>query len=107
MSTSSHVSIFQESGEATARQLEMLDALDRSSQAWMNRFLSLREDMEHHACEEEEFLFPVASECLQPATAAQLARDYEAQKSGRREALRRAAPGYAAGLSAGVSETAP
>jgi hypothetical protein len=92
--------------KAMARQLATLDALDSSSEAWISRFLRLREDMEHHACEEEEFLFPAASECLPPATASLLAQAYDAHKSGRPGAQRSAVPGRAAGSPAGVSQAA-
>jgi hypothetical protein len=87
-----------------ARELATLDRLDCASAKWLRGFHRLREDMEHHACEEEEFLFPSVAECLHPATASLMAYDYDARKTGRRTARVRTAPVLVDGCPAGVSE---
>lgn len=73
-----------------ARQIERLDASDPAADEWLPRFVELREDMETYTCEEEEFLFPVAAECLHPATASLMAHDYAARKA--KSAATRRAP---------------
>jgi hypothetical protein len=89
-----------------ARELATLEGLDSSSAKWLRGFRRLREDMEHHTCEEEEFLFPSAAECLHPATASLMTHDYDAHKADRARSRVRAASLLVDGSPAGVSEAA-
>ncbi|URW75028.1 hemerythrin domain-containing protein [Sphingomonas donggukensis] len=54
--------------------------IDMSSSAWMAKFKELRHEYEHHIDEEEEEMFPAASDGLSNAEEAKLAKIFEDRK---------------------------
>lgn len=57
-----------------------LSDIDMASGGWLTRFKAMRERYEHHIDEEEEEMFPAASEELSAEDEARLAKIFEARK---------------------------
>ena len=60
--------------------LEELAGIDVASSDWLPKFETLKHDYTHHIDEEEEEMFPAASEGLDPETEARIASIFEKRK---------------------------
>lgn len=60
--------------------VEELDGMDMSDGGWLTRFKTLRDDVEHHADEEESDVFPTAREVLDDDTAASMVSAFDERK---------------------------
>jgi hemerythrin-like domain-containing protein len=60
--------------------LEELSTMDISHQSWMNKFLKLKETVQHHVDEEESEIFPLAEEVLSRKDAERLDEEFLARR---------------------------
>lgn len=69
--------------------IDLINAIDPSSDQWMKQFESLKERYEHHMEEEEEDLFAKAREVLPEAAKDDTGARFEARKSAEKELVDR------------------
>lgn len=60
--------------------LEELEQTDMSSGGWLQKFKKLKEEVEHHADEEEREVFPLAREILSAKRAVELGDEFSSRK---------------------------
>ena len=61
--------------------LEELDQADKEDDRWAEELSELQQDVEHHVEEEENTVFPIATELLDAAQADAIARDIQKEKA--------------------------
>ncbi len=66
--------------EDASKLIEELDELDMSSSGWLQKFDTLKHELEHHIEEEQHDVFPMAREVLSDDQAVQMADDFDARK---------------------------
>lgn len=77
--------------EEVRSMLEELEAMDVSSEEWMDRFEELKENVEHHMNEEEHVINQQAGKVLSDKQKTQLAIQYEERKAKAQQMLDNAA----------------